>query len=212
MLSIVLAVLIITWHKQVKCQDKIPGHFKLAGRSGVPAMHAALLPDGNVIFLDKIEDYTEMWLPDHRLAYSSIYEPKPEVDYRLTPVPVYSNAFCCGGAYLADGTLMTMGGNGPLTWLDDTVTDGFDALRYLYTQEKHKIWQEHQGIRMSSKRWYPSVQTLSDGRVFIAAGSLNGLDIRNNSNNNPTYELLDKDGKPQGESMPMEILVKNQPY
>lgn len=106
---------------------------------------------------------------------------------------------------------MTMGGNGPLSWLDDSITDGFDALRYLRLG-KDALWQQKQGVHMDSRRWYPSVQTLSDGRIFIASGSKNGMEIRNYANNNPTYELLDKYGKPIGRSIPMEILVKNQPY
>jgi len=211
MLYFILYTLILQWLTRVNCQDDISGTFEPAGRSGVPAMHAALLTDGNVVFLDKLERYTEAWLDNHRFAYSSIYEPNPSVGYRITPVRLSSNAFCCGGAYLADGTLVTVGGNGPLDGFDSTIGDGFDAVRYLHISE-YPRWQEYEGVRLSSKRWYPTAQTLSDGRVFIAAGSLNGLDILNSSNNNPTYELLDKDGKPQNNSIPMDILVANQPY
>jgi len=53
---------------------------------------------------------------------------------------------------------------------------------------------------------------LSDGNVFIAAGSLNGLNIYDSKNNNPTYELLDQEGKPIGKSITMDILERNQPY
>lgn len=53
---------------------------------------------------------------------------------------------------------------------------------------------------------------MSDGRVFIAAGSLNGMNIYETKNNNPTYELLDRQGKPASESIKMDILVRNQPY
>lgn len=53
---------------------------------------------------------------------------------------------------------------------------------------------------------------MSDGKVFIAAGSLNGMNIYDPKNNNPTYELLDQQGKPASKSIKMDILVKNQPY
>ena len=52
-----------------------PGNFAIVGRSGVPAMHAGLLPNGRVVFLDKVEDYTEVKLPNGRFAYSSEYDP-----------------------------------------------------------------------------------------------------------------------------------------
>lgn len=192
-------------------ENVLPGTFELAGRSGVPPMHAALLPNGNVVFLDKLENYTEARLANGRYAYSTIFDPQT---HDLQPQKVPSNAFCCGGAFLSDGTLMTMGGNGPLTWLDDSVGDGFDALRYLRVDQsgKNTDWIEYDNIKMYSKRWYASVQTLSDGTVFIGSGSLNGLDLRNPKNNNPTYELLDKHGRPFGKHMPMDILVENQPY
>ncbi|KPI37190.1 uncharacterized protein AB675_1482 [Cyphellophora attinorum] len=53
---------------------------------------------------------------------------------------------------------------------------------------------------------------MPDGRVFVAAGSLNGLDQTNLANNNPTYEILNAEGVSSGVSVPMDILVKNQPY
>ena len=72
-------------------------------------------------------------------------------------------------------------------------------------------WEEP-GHQLSTPRWYPTVQILPDGRLFVVSGSVNGLDPTVASNNNPTYEILDRNGFPQGESYQMQILVKNQPY
>ncbi|EXJ81188.1 hypothetical protein A1O3_07478 [Capronia epimyces CBS 606.96] len=172
-------------------------------------MHAALLPpSGKVVFLDKVENFTELRLPNRRLAYSSLYDPRT---HELSPLAVESNAFCCGGTFLADGRLVTLGGNGPLTWLDPTVQDGFDAIRYIGMENGDYGWDEP-GNKLASKRWYPSAQTMADGRVFVAAGSLNALDVLNFSNNNPTYEILDANGVSNGHNIPMDILVENMPY
>jgi hypothetical protein len=65
---------------------------------------------------------------------------------------------------------------------------------------------------LASNRWYASAQTLANGKVFVAAGSLNGRDPINLSNNNPTYEILNSDGVSQGRNIRMSILAKNQPY
>ena len=183
--------------------------FQVMGSSGVPAMHAAMLPpDGKVVFVDKVETLTELRLPNSRFAYSSIYDP---ATHQATPLSIATNAFCCGGIFLADGTLLTAGGNAPLLWLDPTVQDGFDAIRYLKYDGGSISWKEP-GNKLASNRWYASAQTLADGSVFVAAGSLNGLDLMNHSNNNPTYEVLDVNGIGNGQSIPMELLVKNQPY
>lgn len=106
-----------------------PLHFEVVGNSGVPAMHAAMIPPhGKVVFVDKVETLTELQLPNSRWAYSSIYDP---LTHQASPLSVATNTFCCGGTFLADGTLITVGGNAPLLWLDPTVEDGFDAIRYL---------------------------------------------------------------------------------
>lgn len=144
-----LYTLILSLLTKAHGQYVTPGTFELAGRAGVPPMHAALLPNGQVMFLDKLENYTECTFATGRYAYSTLYDP---YSYELQPLKVSSNAFCCGGAFLADGTLMTMGGNAPLTWLDDSIADGFDALRYLYNIEQIGHWNEYEGVKMSSKR------------------------------------------------------------
>jgi hypothetical protein len=39
-------------------------------------MHAGLLPNGRVVFLDKVENYTQLKLPNGQFAYSSEYNPE----------------------------------------------------------------------------------------------------------------------------------------
>ena len=176
-------------------------------------MHAALLPNGNVVFLDKVEDYTQVKLANGYYAYSSEYDP---IANQVVPLSYKTNAFCAGGAFLANGTLLSVGGNAPLTWLDPTVSDGFQGLRYLTRSATDASldgdsWVEP-GNQLNTKRWYPSVQTLPDGRIFVASGSLNGLNPTVLANNNPTYEILDANGVTSGQSITMELLVKAQPY
>ncbi|THZ15339.1 galactose oxidase [Aureobasidium pullulans] len=190
-----------------------PGRFDIVGESGVPAMHAGLLPNGKVVFLDKIENYTNIKLPNGQYAYSTEYDPATN---KYTALAYKTNAFCAGGSFLANGQFIALGGNGPLDFIDTTVGDGFDGIRYLTRSSSDasldgQDWSEP-GNKLNTKRWYPSVQTLPDGRLFVASGSLNGLDPTVPANNNPTYEILDKNGKSSGVSVPMEILVKNQPY
>ena len=53
----------------------VPGSFNIIGQSGVPAMHAGLMPNGRIIFLDKVENYTQIKLSDGYYAYSAEYDP-----------------------------------------------------------------------------------------------------------------------------------------
>lgn len=176
-------------------------------------MHAGLMPNGRVIFLDKVENYTELKLADGQYAYSSEYNLDTN---NATALSYKTNAFCSGGSFLPDGTWISVGGNGPLLDIDPTVTDGFDAIRYIKRSASDaslngQNWVENSN-KLNSKRWYASVQSLADGTQFVASGSLNGLDPTVNANNNPTYEILTAEGISLGASIPMEILVKNQPY
>lgn len=123
-------------------------HVVIAGSSGVPAMHAALLLDGTVMFLDKIEDRSQLFLPDGRKAYSSIYDPASQ---SLTALEVQTNPFCCGGSFLADGRVISLGGNGPLPHEDSSVADGFDGIRYLVARGDQQAWTEP-GNKLASKR------------------------------------------------------------
>ena len=53
----------------------VPGSFNVVGQAGVPAMHAGLLPNGKVVFLDKVENYTQLKLGNGQFAYSAEYDP-----------------------------------------------------------------------------------------------------------------------------------------
>ncbi|EER45751.1 glyoxal oxidase [Histoplasma capsulatum H143] len=192
--------------------DTIHGTFKVVGQSGVPAMSAALLANGRVVFIDKVENYTQLILDNGQYAYSSEYDPSTNM---AAPLRYETNAFCSGGAFLEDGRLISIGGNSPLP-MDPTVGDGFRALRYLTRPLDTKAWDgkswDEPGNKLSTNRWYASAQTLRDGTVFVVSGSLNGLNPSVIANNNPTYELLNKDGIPFGHSVLFPILEENQPY
>jgi hypothetical protein len=182
--------------------------FTTVANSGVSAMHAALIPPyGKVMFLDKVEDYTQIQLPNGQFAYSVMYDPDT---HNLQPMSVATNPFCTAGAFLADGRLINLGGGAPS--VDPTVGDGYNAIRYLEGLGGGAYNWREPGNKMASNRWYASAQTLADGRVFVAGGSLNGLSQFDFKNNNPTYEILSADGVSEGKNIDMNILIENMPY
>lgn len=117
---------------------------------------------------------------------------------------------------MPDGRWLSLGGNAPLTFIDPTIGNGFTAIRYLSRSSTDvsldgQNWSEP-GNKLSTARWYASAQTMPDGTIFVASGSLNGLDPAVPANNNPTYEILSNQGITSGISIPMDILAVNQPY
>ena len=191
-----------------------PGSIRVvSNRAGVPAMHAGLMTNGRVVFLDRVEDNTQLRLPNGQFAYSAEYNP---ADNAVVPLAYKTNAFCSGGAFLPDGRMVSLGGNDALAFLDPTVGNGFRGIRYLSRSKDSaslngKSWSEP-GNKLASNRWYPSAQVMPDGRIFVASGSLNGADPSVKANNNPTYEMLSKTGVTEGRNIQMDILVRNQPY
>lgn len=176
-------------------------------------MHAALMPNGRVVFLDKVENYSPIYLADGNKAYSSEFDPETK---QIVPLAYKTNAFCSAGTFLEDGRLISIGGNDALPYTDTTVTQGFDGIRYLERSATNNVmdgnpWIEP-GNKLASRRWYATTQTMPDGSVLVASGSLNGFDPWNYENNNPTYEVLDPSGFGSRISKPMAILDKGQPY
>lgn len=199
-----------------------PGSLKTLGddpqrpkvQAGVPAMHAGLMPNGKVFFLDKVENYTQLKLSNGKYAYSAEYDPKTR---HVVPLAYKTNAFCSGGAFLADGRMVSIGGNAPLPDIDNTVGDGFKAIRFLSRSASNagldgQAWSEPGDKKIDTARWYASVQTMPDGTLFVASGSLNGLNPTVKANNNPTYETLNADGSKKQATTPLAILAKNEPY
>lgn len=177
-------------------------------------MHAGLMPNGRVFFLDKLENYSQLRTKDGYYAMSSEYDPNTDT---VVPLAYRTNAFCSGGTFLADGSAVSLGGNGPLDWLDPNIYDGFNAIRRLSRSAQDDRangadWIEFDNNKLASPRWYPTAQTLPDGSIFVASGSKNGLNPTVLSNNNPTYEILNPDATTRGANVPMAILEKNQPY
>jgi galactose oxidase len=108
------------------------------------AIHAALLPTGDVLFYQS----------------GSTVRILNWVDWTFRPVPVTENIFCSGHAFLADGTLLVTGG---------AITTGrgrpdvhlFDPFTVTWTRLDD----------MARGRWYPTNVTLPDGRILMVSGS-----------------------------------------
>lgn len=176
-------------------------------------MHAALLQNGRVVFLDKVENYTQLNLTSGPYAYSAEYDLSSN-----NPIPLKyeTNAFCSGGIFLADGRVINVGGYTPLPSIDPTIGDGLEAIRYLTRSATDsslddQAWIEP-GNKLNSPRWYASVQIMPDESIFVASGSANGRDPSVKTNNNPTFEILDNRGISKSQSISMNILEVNQPY
>ncbi|KAJ1536058.1 hypothetical protein HK405_015398, partial [Cladochytrium tenue] len=112
--------------------------------------------------------------------------------------PLQYNAFCSGHAQAADGSIFVVGGDAQDSNFTDGTTflvDGRERMRFfypnnvsLYDNTQQGTWNE--SIAMSTRRWYPTVVTMSDGDFIIASGDTLNLNFDSlaDTDKNPTFE------------------------
>jgi hypothetical protein len=115
----------------------------------VVAIHQALLPSGQVLMWDAA-DFTSA-PPILFDPITGTYVDRPGVSTDL---------FCVGHAMLADGRLMTVGG--------DTRDTGLGVRDVNLYDSQTNAWSALPP--MANRRWYPTATTLADGRVFVLSG------------------------------------------
>lgn len=134
------------------------GNPSLVGAWGAPfynpaiAIHTSVLPTGKVLMFSYYTGNPEgpIWLWD------------PETD-SARAIPVADDLFCAGHAFLPDGRLLVVGGNGPAP------PGEFRGLKCTYIFDPFsESWTKVED--MSQGRWYPTCVALADGRIATYSG------------------------------------------
>ncbi len=124
--------------------------------SQVPAVHAALLSSGDVVY------YSGNTGPEHP-AETRVWSPTTGV--RTPPNAPTTDVFCSGLSLTFDGRVFVAGGTAKYSsgpgdpWFGSTAA-------YLFEPEQG--WERMPD--MSFGRWYPSVICLPDGRMLVVSG------------------------------------------
>jgi hypothetical protein len=159
--------------------------------SGVLAVHAALLPQGKVLFFAgsgssatrfAARDFGSM---ADGVYTSVVWDPKaPQGNNFFHPQTLFApnrrpfDFFCGADTLLADGRLLSAGGTGhynPFAGRNDATIFNVATEQWSFVAS------------MAHGRWYPSLITLGDGRALIATGLTE--DLTNPHNN--TLEIYD---------------------
>ncbi|CAG8636811.1 30064_t:CDS:2, partial [Racocetra persica] len=139
--------------------------------------------------------------PDGRYAYS--------VEYDLTTgnsriLSLKTNTFCSAGSFFENGTLIESGGSEE----EFGALNGSQALRLFHPCDDSSCdWLEFPAY-LDTARWYNTMVSLPDGRIFNIGGSTIGTPLNNASVNNPTYEFYPKTSK----GVKFQFLVDTLPY
>ncbi|GAA98331.1 uncharacterized protein L969DRAFT_15873 [Mixia osmundae IAM 14324] len=178
----------------------IANTFQVIGNTGVSAMQM-FYDRGHLYILDKAEN-NALQVAGHP-AWAAVYS---LADNTLRALDVAGNTFCANGGTLGNGTWVNYGGTGavdPGVYHDE---NGLQDIR-LVTPNAQGDAQWHTVGKMRKPRWYASIETLPDGRNFIAGGSFHGGFLGLPYHSGATYELW-----PSNEpEMPTRILQAAQP-
>ncbi|KAI9316879.1 glyoxal oxidase N-terminus-domain-containing protein [Dichotomocladium elegans] len=161
------------------------GKMEQIGRTGVAAMHAVLLNEKKILVIDKAE-WNEAQFDSGQSAFSVEYDLDTN-EYRM--LPLETNTFCSAGGFLANGTFINTGGGERVgrTWKADP---GWQSIRhYTPCTDDSCEWSEFPTGRMVYNRWYPTVEQLAEGDIFIIGGSTKGAAVNRDEINVPSYEF-----------------------
>ncbi|KAF9208117.1 hypothetical protein BGZ49_009741 [Haplosporangium sp. Z 27] len=146
----------------------------------------------SALFLERVQESTfakvqgtsENGNRGNKYAWSTEFS---TTDGRWRSLNVQSNMFCSAGGYLPDGTVVSVAGGQP----SDTVQQGYDGIRlYKPCNGTQCDWQQNFDVHLQEKRWYPTVESLASGDLFILGGSNHAASINNDHINVPNFELF----------------------
>jgi Domain of unknown function (DUF1929) len=163
----------------------------LPNGSEVLAVHAAMLHTGRILYFAGDEhdrnQHMESQLDHTRLFNCGTLQVEP------APSPT-TDVFCAGHAMLADGRLLVAGGTESFPMEMETIHEGFTGLRDTWIfGPGPKTWVHaaslcpEPGKSTGGGRWYPTLVTLSDGRVMAAGGNPMQIDSRMVNNAPETF-------------------------
>ncbi|CAG8602698.1 17193_t:CDS:2, partial [Racocetra persica] len=189
--------------KLVNCQAATYGQWDFVGYSGVSSMHAILSPNTNkVVFIERVELTTNVNI-NGKPTYSVEYNLDTNEIRALTTL---SNTFCSAGAYLKNGTIINLGGAEAQKGFEE----GFNRVRLFSSCDDGTCDWQNDVNNLTAKRWYPTVEQLADGSLFIIGGSSVGVSVNNATINVASYEIYPP--APGETSIPLQFLVDSLPY
>ncbi|MEO1004882.1 MAG: galactose oxidase-like domain-containing protein, partial [Cyanobacteria bacterium J06638_38] len=130
------------------------------------AIHAGLTPDGKVLTYGLDANFRQDG--DQRNTKFAIWDPKQGTNASAFNVlnmshPV-DNAFCSGMMLLPDGRMLIAGG------AVQGDRDAGNDLVHIYDYRTGQVTMLPEGSDLLAARWYPTMTTLTDGRILLQGG------------------------------------------
>ncbi|KAG1751354.1 glyoxal oxidase, partial [Suillus paluster] len=176
--------------------------FEIVGNSIGSGQQISLGTEDKVYIIDKTEDNPTQ-LNGHP-AWAAEWSASSK---QTRPMDVITNTFCAGGSVLGNGTWLNVGGNQAVTYGGDAAKSQLGGAPYNDLdggQSCFRMLNPCDGSNcdwflvapMTTRHWYPTLETLQDGSIIIFGGCGYGGYVSDAGQTNPTYEFFPSRGQP----------------
>lgn len=141
------------------------------GTSGVIPVEAIAVNENIFVFYDR-DDGNPLLLPNGEQAWAALWNLETN---QATPLSSITDTFCAGGAFISNGTLVSVAGQ-PLEDPTKPPADGRLGIRLFgpctsLTGEDCTVFEDPEHIHLAEQRWYPTGLRIPDGSLMIIGGS-----------------------------------------
>ncbi|KAJ7673763.1 glyoxal oxidase N-terminus-domain-containing protein [Mycena polygramma] len=155
----------------VTAQRTIHWTFVQSGLSGVIPVELVTISPTLMLMYDRA-DGNPLLLPDGEKAWAALWNLQTNTP---TPLSTVTDTFCAGGAFISNGTLVSVAGQ-PLENPGQPPADGRMAIRLFDpctspTGENCTVFEDPEHIHLAVLRWYPTGLRIPDGSLMIIGGS-----------------------------------------
>lgn len=168
----------------VDAQRTIQWTFVQNGTSGVIPVELITISPTLMLMYDRA-DGNPLLLPNGEKAWAALWDLETNTP---TPVSTITDTFCAGGAFISNGTLVSVAGQ-PLETPGQPPADGRMGIRLFGpctspTGANCTVFEDPEHIHLAVTRWYPTGLRIPDGSLMIIGGS----NINTFYNTGPTAE------------------------
>ncbi|KAJ6521487.1 glyoxal oxidase N-terminus-domain-containing protein [Mycena vulgaris] len=168
----------------VDAQRTIHWKFVQSGSSGVIPVELITISPTLMLMYDRA-DGNPLLLPNGEQAWAALWNLETNIP---TPVSSITDTFCAGGAFISNGTLVSVAGQ-PLENPGQPPADGRMGIRLFdpctsSIGENCTVFEDPEHIHLAVTRWYPTGLRIPDGSLMIIGGS----NIATFYNTGPTAE------------------------
>ncbi|KAJ6451693.1 glyoxal oxidase N-terminus-domain-containing protein [Mycena vitilis] len=195
----------------VTAQRTIQWTFVQNGTSGVIPVELITISPTLMLMYDRA-DGNPLLFPNGEKAWAAIWDLETNTP---TPISSVTDTFCAGGAFISNGTLVSIAGQ-PLETPGQAPADGRMGIRLFGpctspTGENCTVFEDPAHIHLAVTRWYPTGLRIPDGSLMIIGGSNINTFYNTGSTTENSIEFFPSRPGEAGTVRPSQFLVDAEP-